>query len=134
MCFSQPDTFPAADLHRSVIAARCRDQWLLCRQKFSTGWILPGAKLFEGESAEQAARRALWEMTGAMRFNLLPVSAYRVSTDPDFSGILYRANVFLRGSPPSHANIDAVYCEKNLPPGMIFPAHELLEKAASFTP
>ena len=74
------------------------------------------------------------QLSSAMRFSLSPVTAYRVSTDPDFSGILYRANVFLRGSPPSHANIDAVYCEKNLPPGMTFPTHELLEKAASFTP
>jgi len=78
----------------AVIASRYREQWLYCRHKERTTWEIPGGHREEGESIEQTARRELQEETGAVDFELRPVSAYGVDRDGKCSyGMLYFANV-----------------------------------------
>lgn len=64
----------------------------------STGNI-PGGHREEGEAIEEAARRELYEETGAVEYSLLPVCVYSV-TDPcrfggrESFGMLYHAEIF----------------------------------------
>jgi len=59
-----------------VLIARYRGQWVFCRHKGRTTWECPGGHIEEGESPLEAARRELWEETGAVKAEIVPVTYY----------------------------------------------------------
>ena len=78
--------FPAsaddADMTFVVIAARYRGQWIYCRHREP------------GETVQDAARRELWEETGAEEYLLQAICPYGVDRDGVRSfGMLYLADV-----------------------------------------
>ena len=63
-------------LRFSVIIAHSRGKLVLCKHKERDTYEFPGGHIEPGESAEEAARRELYEETGAVEFELQPVCAY----------------------------------------------------------
>ncbi len=59
-----------------VIFSRCRGKLLLSRHKNRVTWETQGGHIEPGETPEQAARRELWEESGASEFTLEPVCGY----------------------------------------------------------
>lgn len=85
-----------------VIAARTREGWVLCRHRDRDTYELPGGHREPGETILAAAKRELWEETGAVDFSIEPVCAYSVqgelgagrrSEEPTF-GMVYFAEIF----------------------------------------
>ena len=64
------------ELRFVVILARQEGGWLFCQKRGRDSWELPGGHIEPGETPEEAARRELWEETGATRFVLLPAFDY----------------------------------------------------------
>ena len=89
------DTADDAALKYAVIVARSGGRWVFCRHKNRRTWEIPGGHREPGETIEAAARRELWEETGALEYSLAPVCVYSVcSDDGDESfGMLYRAEI-----------------------------------------
>jgi len=58
------------------IIAKCRGQWVLCKKKSRDTWECPGGHIEGGETPEQAAKREIWEETGATEFNIKPIGYY----------------------------------------------------------
>ena len=58
------------DYHFSVIFARYNEKWLYCRQKGSDDYGNAGGHIEEGESALEAAKRELYEETGALSYDI----------------------------------------------------------------
>ena len=62
----------------AVIVARTKDQWVFCRHQDRETYEVPGGHRETGEQIVETARRELYEETGAVRFDLLPVCVYSV--------------------------------------------------------
>ncbi len=82
----------------SVILAKKGGKWVLARQKTRNTWEFPGGHIEPGETPEDAARRELWEKTGAVRYDLQFFCAYSVTGDPidgvdNNFGMLYLAEI-----------------------------------------
>lgn len=96
------DTVDRRLLRYAVIASRTSDgRWVFCRHRERDTWECPGGHIEPGESAEDAARRELWEETGAVSYRLTTVGIYGVSRDgkADY-GMLYAATIDAFGPLP----------------------------------
>lgn len=84
-------------LKYAVVAARHRGKWVLCRQRGRDTWEIPGGHREPGEEIGHAARRELFEETGAVRYSMSPVSVYSVTGavngGKEFFGMLYFAEI-----------------------------------------
>ena len=92
--FHNPADLEDSLIKFSVIAARYQEKWIFCRHKARSTWEIPGGHREEGETALEAARRELYEETGALEAEILPVCAYGVTRNGGTSyGMLYFAEV-----------------------------------------
>lgn len=91
-------------LKYAVILARSGGKWLLCRHRDRRTWELPGGHREAGEEIDHAARRELFEETGAVEFELSPVCVYSVTgtinAGAELFGKLYFAEIETLGPLP----------------------------------
>lgn len=100
-----------------VIAARHKGQWILCRHKARDTWELPGGHIEPGETPIEAARRELWEETGAAQADLTPVALYKVSR----YGVLFFAEVHALSGLPVGYEIEEIRLMDVLPRDLTYP-------------
>ena len=91
----------AAELRYAVVAARCGGQWVLSRHRERGTGELPGGHREPGEDIDAAARRELYEETGAELFTLSRICVYSVTEGgrTDY-GMLYFAEIDMLGELP----------------------------------
>jgi 8-oxo-dGTP diphosphatase len=91
------ETIPLGQLTYVVIGARQGDRWIFVRHRDRNSWEMPAGHIEEGESADQAAVRELYEETGAVRSDLEHLCDYEVTMDGNTGyGRLYDAVVHER--------------------------------------
>lgn len=89
-----------ADLKFAVIMTKYKDKWVFCKHRDRETYEMPGGHREAGETINEAAVRELREETGAIDFEIRPVSVYSVtgknrlnqSGDESF-GMLFYAEV-----------------------------------------
>lgn len=64
-----------------VIATRYENKWLWVRQGSKQSWEIPGGHIEENETPEMAAKRELWEETGALDFKLTAICDFAIETN-----------------------------------------------------
>jgi len=69
---------------RVVMAARYKDKWIFCKHKNRTTWELPGGHIENGENWLTAAKRELYEETGATEADIEPVCVYKIGSPSIF--------------------------------------------------
>lgn len=65
------------DYTYAIILAKFRGKWIFVRHKDRLSWELPAGHVEKGESVNEAAIRELTEETGAVSFDLFPLTSYK---------------------------------------------------------
>ena len=115
--FMPADVVPAADIRIAVVFARYQGKWILCRHKERDTWEFPGGHREKDETPLDAAKRELYEETGALEFELTAVSAYQVSKP----ALLYFAEVTKLGPIPDDSEMAEIALMDYLPENLTYP-------------
>lgn len=105
----------------AVIMAKYQGQWIFVRHESRETWEIPGGRREIGETIYQTAERELVEETGAIRYNLKPISPYSVVTnDAESHGYLFFAEVDDLGGRLEH-EICEVVTFNDIPENLTYP-------------
>ena len=111
----------------AVIFSRYQGKWVYCRHKERSTYEVPGGHRELGESIEMAARRELYEESGAVEYDIKPVCIYsmegktRVNQSGEESfGMLFYADIFRFEELPNY-EIEEVRLFEYLPEELTYP-------------
>ena len=85
-------------LEFAVIISITENQYVFCKHRDRETWEVPGGHREPGETVMEAARRELYEETGALEFDIEPVCVYSVARpdqadDRESYGMLFFADI-----------------------------------------
>ncbi|MGI6152864.1 MAG: NUDIX hydrolase [Christensenellaceae bacterium] len=104
----------------AVIVSRYKRRWIFSRHKERATWEIPAGHKEQGETILEAARRELFEETGATDFTLFPICAFVVSNDPHSYGYLCFAEILELGPLPPF-EIAEIKAFKGIPSSLTYP-------------
>ena len=85
----------------AVIVSKSQGKWVFCKHEKRDTYEVPGGHREPGESILEAAKRELYEETGALQFEIEPVCVYSVigknrvnETGEEIFGMLYYADIY----------------------------------------
>jgi 8-oxo-dGTP diphosphatase len=117
-----PLFIPDAKLTYSVISATFKGKWIFVRHQKRSTWEISGGHIENGETSMEAARRELFEETGALKFNIDCVATYSVTINGDTGwGRLYIADVYELGPIPDVSEIAEIRFSDHLPELLTYP-------------
>lgn len=120
----------------AVIVSQFNGKWVFCKHKERSTYEIPGGHREVNEKIIDTAKRELFEETGAVEFNLFPVSIYSVigktrvnETGEESFGMLYYAEIIRFDDIPS-SEIEKVVLFSQIPNQLTYPLIQpkLIEK------
>ena len=119
-------TAPDSELTRVICVAKYCGKFIFCKHKNRSTWEIPGGHIEPGETWQQAAKRELYEETGATNALITPICQYSIST----YGILCVAEVLELSSLPN-SEIEKIEFFDDIPKDLTYPeAHTLFFETA----
>lgn len=98
-----------------------QQQWIFVRHRERVTWEIPSGHIEPDEKPLDAARRELYEETGAINFSILPLFDYSVTIDGNTRyGRVFLANVETIGTLPDF-EIAEINISENLPYDLTYP-------------
>ena len=99
----------------AVMVAWFNDKWVFCKHKKRTTWEIPGGHIEEGEDWLTAAKRELFEETGATQAKITPVCLYSIEK----YGVLCFAEIEELGELPD-SEIEKIEFRDTLPENLTY--------------
>ena len=110
------------ELTRVICVSRYNGKWVFCKHKQRDTWEIPGGHIEAGEDYETAAKRELFEETGATDVTVEPVCLYSISS---FGMLCFAEIKQLRDLPESE--IEKIAFFDDLPQNLTYPdSHKML--------
>lgn len=104
-----------------VILSHMDGKYLLSRHKARTTWETQGGHIELGETALEAAKRELWEESGALEYTIEPLCDYRAADDlGSAAGAVFRAEIVKLGPLPE-SEMAEVRLFEALPENLTYP-------------
>lgn len=102
---------------RVVCVSKYKGKYLFCYNKKRNGWEIPGGHIEEGETWQEAAKREMYEETGATKIELTPVSVYKIST----YGLLCYCEILELSELPKEYEMEKILLSDDLPNNLTYP-------------
>ena len=114
------DTFPV--FKYVVVFSRMNGQWLFSRHRKRDTWETQGGHIELGETPLDAAKRELYEESGATQFTIVPAFDYWAADDEGSSvGVVFLADITELGPLPD-SEMAEVRAFDSLPENVTYPA------------
>ncbi len=105
-----------------VIISRMNGKYLFSRHKNRTTWETQGGHIEPGETPTDAAKRELWEESGAVEYTIEPLCDYRASDDiGSATGVVFRAEITSLGDIPEGSEMVETSCFDTRPENFTYP-------------
>jgi len=125
MAIIRCDTYPLAHFssyYYVVLFCRYEGKWLFCRHKKRTTWETAGGHIEPGETPLEAARRELFEETGAVDAAVTPLFDYDAGDDENRAlGVVFLAEIKAVGPIPEGSEMAEVGRFDRLPEALTYP-------------
>ena len=111
------------DYRYVVVLSRYRGQFLLSRHQARSTWETQGGHIEPGETPLEAARRELYEESGAVQFRIAPAFDYWAGEEPNGSGsggVVFAAEIDELGALPA-SEMAKTACFDALPSCLTYP-------------
>ena len=119
--FHVPFSIASEKLKYSIVCSQYQNKWVFVRHRLRETWEMPAGHIEKNESALVAAKRELYEETGATHFSLRTVCDYSCDWQGEIkSGRIFFANIQQLGKLPE-LEIAEVKLFKNLPRELTYP-------------
>lgn len=111
----------------AVIVSKYRNQWVFCKHRERSTYEWPGGHREAGEDITTAARRELYEETGALDYTLVPVCVYSVQNiekrkkSEESYGMLFYSEISELGELPSGFEIGSIEFFDKIPDSLTYP-------------
>lgn len=102
---------------RVVCVARYKGKYVFCYNKKRNGWEIPGGHIEEGETWQDAAKREMYEETGATKIEVEPISVYKISS---FALLCY-CEILEMGDLPDDYEMNEILLSDELPDNLTYP-------------
>lgn len=102
---------------RVVCVSKYKGKYVFCYNKKRNGWEIPGGHIEEGETWLEAARREMYEETGATKVEVEPVAVYKISS----YGLLCYCEVLEITDLPKEFEMNEILFSDELPDNLTYP-------------
>ena len=106
-----------SELTRVVCVCHYKDKYLFSYNSKRGGWEIPGGHIEEGETWQEAAKREMYEETGATEIEVTPVCVYKIST----YGLLCYCEIKKLEQLPKEYEMSEIMLSDKLPDNLTFP-------------
>ena len=105
------------DYTRVVCVCKYKDNYVFSYNKKRKGWEIPGGHIEEGETWEEAAKREMYEETGATSVKLEPICVYKITS---FALLCY-CEILELEELPKEFEMEKIIFSNDLPENLTYP-------------
>jgi 8-oxo-dGTP diphosphatase len=109
-----------------IIISKYNDQYIFVQHKKRETLEIPGGKIEQYETILDAAKRELWEETGAIKFDIASIFDYSIITSEITYGKIFLASIVELEPLNSKSEIRKLFFLNKLPENLTYNAHNII--------